>query len=279
MHHKKFQKYQAPDSPRAANEIQNKAIRNLFSSQLSPIETEVLPFNFFSTPPASTHHLVRKSAIRLIQTMKKQFHFRNQWLTTKCPTYCKPSTWIPPITNSTNLILFLKLTKNHLPNLPQHVTRPNFISEQWSTHKNLGSNPDLVIKPFNKGIAICLKNNSLYISTIEEHLANPTTYKELNSNPNQTIRNDAFSTQDYLHKTHQIVDETKHHLTTPKPARITVFYGLTKVHKPNIPLGPIVSACDSPIDLLSNYITNFMQLFVKILPSYIQDCKHFLQLL
>ena len=64
-----------------------KAIRNLFSHQLSPNETEVLTFglNFVPTPPASTHHLVLKSATRLT-------YFRNQPLTTKCPTYCKPST-------------------------------------------------------------------------------------------------------------------------------------------------------------------------------------------
>ena len=79
--------------------------------------------------------------------------------------------------------------------------------------------------------------------------------------------------------THRIDDETKHHLTPPKPARTPLFYGLPKVHKPNIPLRPIVSACDSPTDQLSNYVTHFIQPLVEILPSYIRDSKHFLQLL
>ena len=134
--------------------------------------------------------------------MKKEFHFRNQPLTTKHPTYCKPSTWIPPEPNSANLTLFLEQTKNHLPNLPQHITRLNLTSEQRSTLKNLGSNPDLVIKPFDKGSGICLMDTSLHISKTEEHLADPTTYNELNSDPTQAIRNDALSTLDYLHKTH-----------------------------------------------------------------------------
>ena len=60
---------------------------------------------------------------------------------------------------------------------------------------------------------------SLCISKIEKHVADPTTYKELNSDPTQAIRNDVLSTLDYLHKTHRIDDETKHHLTPTKPAR------------------------------------------------------------
>ena len=65
----------------------------------------------------------------------------------------------------------------------------------------------------------------------------------------------------------------------PKPAHTPLFYGLPKVHKPNIPLRPIVSACDSPTNQLSNYVTHFIQPLVEILPSYIRDSKHFLQLL
>ena len=174
--------------------------------------------------------------------MKKQFHFRNQLLATKRPTYYKPSTWIPPEPNSANLTLFPEQIKNHLPNLPQHVTRPNLTSEQRPFLKKLGSNPDLAIKPFGKGYGICLMDTSLYISKIEEHLAEPTTYKELNFDPTQAIRNDVLSTLEYLHKMHRIDDETKYP-TPPKPARSPLFYGLPKVHKLNISLRPIVSAC------------------------------------
>ena len=72
---------------------------------------------------------------------------------------------------------------------------------------------------------------------------------------------------------------TRHQLTPPKPAHTPLLYGLPKVLKPNIPLLPIVSACDSPIKQLSNYVTHFIQPLVEILSSYIRDSKHFLQLL
>ena len=257
--------------------FKSKAIRNLSSHQLSPIKTEVLKLgvHFIPTPPTSTHHLVLKSANRFTQTMKRQFYFRNQPLITKRPTYCKPSTWTPAEPNSTKLTVFLEQTRNPLPNPPPRITRPNPTSQQRSTLKKLGSNSDLVIKPFNKGSGICLMDTSLYISKIEEHLADSSTYKELNSDQTQAIRTDVLSILDYLYNTHQIDDVTKHHLMPPKLGRTPLLYGLPKVYMSNIPLRPIVSACDSPTDQLSNYVTHFIQPLVEILPSYIRDSKHF----
>ena len=121
-------------------------------------------------------------------------------------------------------------------------------------------------------------NTSLYVSKIEEHQADPATYKKLNSDPTQAIKNYVLSIPNYLHKTNQIDDKTKHHLTSQKPAHAPLFYGLPKVCKPNIPLRPIVSACDSPTNQLSNYVPCFIQPLVEILLSYIWDSKHFLQL-
>ena len=131
-------------------------------------------------------------ANRLTQTTKKQFHFRKQPLTTKRPTYFKPSTWIPPEQNFTNLTLLLKQTQN--------FPKPR-------------SNPDLVIKPFDKGSEICLIDTSLYISKTEDRLADPSTYKEHSSNSTQAIINDILSTFNYLYNTHCIDDVARQHLT------------------------------------------------------------------
>ena len=146
MHNEKLQKH---TKHRILQELQpnfgNKAIRNLSSHQLSLTELEVLALglNFVATPPASTHYLVLKSANRLTQTMKKQFHLRNQPLTTKHPTYCKPST---------NLTLFLKQTQNLIPNATPRTTRPNLTAQQRSTLKKLGSNPNLPSNHSTRGV-------------------------------------------------------------------------------------------------------------------------------
>ena len=122
-----------------------------------------------------------------------------------------------PEPNSTNLSLFLEQIQDPLHNHPQHTTRPNLTPQQRSTLKKVGSNPDLVIKPFGKGSGICLMDTSLYINKIEEHFADTTKYKELDTDPSQAIRNDVLSTLDYLYYTNRIDDETRHHLTPPNP--------------------------------------------------------------
>ena len=261
--------------------FQRKAIRNLSSYQLSPIESKVigLGLNFVPIPSASIHHLIQKSATRLTRTMKKQFHFKDHLLTIKRPTYCKRSTWVLPEPNSARLSLFLEQIQDPLPNHSRHTTKTKLTSQQSTTLQKLGCNADLVIKPFDKGSRICLTDTSLYINKIEEHLANTTIYKELNTDPTQAIRNDVLSTLGYLHIKDQIDDQTRHHFTLQNPVRTPLFYGLPKVHNSNIPLRQIVLACDSPTDQLSNYVTHFIQPLVGTLHSYIRDSKHFLQLL
>ena len=188
--------------------FKRKAIRNLSSYQLSSNESEVLALglNFVPTPLTSTYDLIQKSAFRPTQTMKKQFHFKDHSLTIKRPKYYKSSTWVSPDSNSTNLSLFLKKIQSPLPNDPQHSKRLNLTSQQRFTLKKIGSNPDLVIKPFDKGSGICLMDTSLYINKIEEHLTDAITYKKLDANPTQAIRNDVLSTLDYLYSTRRIDD-------------------------------------------------------------------------
>ena len=130
MHHQNFRSTRRRILQELQANFKRKAIRNLSSYQLSPNESEVLALglNFVLTPSASTHHLIQKSASHLTQTMEKQFHFKNHPLTIKHPKYCKPSTWMPPEPNSTNLSLFLEKTQGPLlttPNTPKDPISPH----------------------------------------------------------------------------------------------------------------------------------------------------------
>ena len=111
-----------------------KTIRN-YSYQLSLNESEVLvlSLNFVLTSSASTHHLIQKSTTRFTQTLMKPFHFKNQPLTIKHPTYCKPSTRISPESNSTNLPLFLEQIQDPLHNHPptHHKTQLHLTTETY----------------------------------------------------------------------------------------------------------------------------------------------------
>ena len=122
-------------------------------------------------------------------------------------------------------------------------------------------------------------DTSLYINKNEKHLADATTYNKVDDDPTQAIRNDVLFTLPYLDKLRQINHKARYHLTPLKLACTPLFYGLSKVHKLNIPLQLIVSACDSPTHQFADYVTHFIQPLVEIVPSYIPDSKHLFQLL
>ena len=64
-------------------------------------------------------------------------------------------------------------------------------------------------------------------------------------------------------------------ITTP---RTSCIYFLPKIHKPNNPGRPIVSACSCPTELISSYLDKIMAPIVKSLPSYIKDSQHALEI-
>ena len=64
-------------------------------------------------------------------------------------------------------------------------------------------------------------------------------------------------------------------ITTPTTSCI---YFLPKIHKPNNPGRPIVSACSCPTELISSYLDKIMAPIVKTLPSYIKDSQHALEI-
>ena len=62
-----------------------------------------------------------------------------------------------------------------------------------------------------------------------------------------------------------------------KTPRTSCIYFLPKIHKPNKPGRPIVSACSCPTELISSFLDRIMTPIVKSLPSYMKDSTHALK--
>ncbi|XP_071051394.1 uncharacterized protein [Onthophagus taurus] len=63
-------------------------------------------------------------------------------------------------------------------------------------------------------------------------------------------------------------------LQAPVPPRI---YGLPKIHKPDVPLRPIVSAINSPTYKLAKYLAKILSPFTGNTESYVRDSTHFME--
>ncbi|XP_057297959.1 uncharacterized protein LOC130628918 [Hydractinia symbiolongicarpus] len=192
----------------------------------------------------------------------------------------------PP--NPPRTSLFYGLPKIHKPEIPLRPIVSGCDSatdnlSKYVTHfiqplvTKLARNPNITIKPADKGGGICILNTTEYIDKVHLHLNDRNTYIQMPNDLTNDISKEVKDYVDFLFVKQYIDKTTRRFLTPPNPPRTSLFYGLPKIHKPEIPLRPIVSGCDSATDNLSKYVTHFIQPLVTKLPSYIKDTKHFLR--
>ena len=152
----------------------------------------------------------------------------------------------------------------------------NLSSEEWLALKNLSKRHDIVIKSADKGGAVVVWRSDLYKEEALRQLSDTSFYakveKDLTAN-NQKIVKDTI--QNLIVKQELPATATNLIITTP---RTSCIYFLPKIHKPNNPGRPIVSACSCPTELISSYLDKIMAPIVKSLPSYIKDSQHALEI-
>ena len=149
----------------------------------------------------------------------------------------------------------------------------NLSSEEWAALKNLRKRNGIVVKSAgDKGGAVVVWRSDLYQKEALRQLSDTSFYgkiqKDLTSK-NQKLVKDTI--QNLI--VNQELPDTATNLIINTP-RTSCIYFLPKIHKPNNPGRPIVSACSCPTELISSYLDRIMTPIVKSLPSYIKDSTH-----
>ncbi|XP_049267759.1 uncharacterized protein LOC119378700 [Rhipicephalus sanguineus] len=141
--------------------------------------------------------------------------------------------------------------------------------------KRLQNNKSIVILPADKGNATVVMNRDDYVSKMTEHLQDETTYSKIDRDPTRKIESEL---QKLLTDVFKFVPPEKKHLynrllchTGSAPA----IYGLPKVHKPNVPLRPIVDYTRSPLHSLSGYLHDVLRPLVGRTSTYVKDSVDF----
>ena len=163
-------------------------------------------------------------------------------------------------------------------NFLQHAARLNLTLQKIFTAKQVGSNSNIIIKSFDEILCICLIFTPLYISEIQEHFLDHTTYEKHDFDPTQAIRNVVLLIANFLHSSHEINNQTRNQYTT-KACTHSPFIFPLKVYKLKIPnLTNIISISldhQAALRLLKPF---FSQLLVKVITLCISKSKHFVQL-
>ena len=190
----------------------------------------------------------------------------------------RKSKWTPPEGQFASLDFFTKKCRHDIHKLKfnRNTKFSNLSSEEWAALKNLSQRNDIVVKSADKGGAVVVLRSDLYQKEALRQLSDTSFYakipKDLTSK-NQKLVKDTI--QNLI--VNQELPDTATNLIINTP-RTSCIYFLPKIHKPNNPGRPIVSACSCPTELISSYLDRIMTPIVKSLPSYIKDSTHALQI-
>ena len=165
----------------------------------------------------------------------------------------RKSKWTPPEGQFSSLDFFLKKCRHDINKLKfnRNTKFSNLSSEEWSALKSLKKRKDIVIKAADKGGAVVVWRADLYQKEALRQLSDTSFYAKvdkdltlINQNIVKNTINDLIAKQELPATAKNLI------ITTP---RTSCIYFLPKVHKPNNPGRPIVSACSCPIELIHIY--------------------------
>ena len=188
----------------------------------------------------------------------------------------RKSTWTPPEGQFASLDFSFINTVTTSISLIAIVT-PNFPTflRNRGRHLKILVSADIIVKAADKGGVLVVWRTDLYQKALRQ-LSDTSFYakvdKDLISANQQIVKS---TINDLVVKQELPATATNLIITT---FRTSCIYFLPKIHKPNNPGRPIVSACSCPAELISSYLDKIMAPIVRSLPSYIKDSRHALQI-
>ncbi|KAJ4430702.1 hypothetical protein ANN_19293 [Periplaneta americana] len=153
------------------------------------------------------------------------------------------------------------------------IPKPNISREENRALQMLGKNDNLVVLPADEGNATVLLSSTQYQEKIDQLLNDPA-YKILKKDPTSSVERRT----NQLIKKSSLRTESKR-LVSPSGSIPPRLYGLPKIHKPEVPLRPIVDAIGSPTYRLARYLTNLLQPLVGGCVHHVKNSTQSVQIL
>ena len=179
------------------------------------------------------------------------------------PGLLKPLDIIPAVEEALNLLPDNEANKARL-----QITRvisnqkpqtSNLTSDEKKALRSLRSDRSIVITKSDKGNQIVVMNRHDYDQKAEEHIqSGPYKLIPKEKQTSSLNKTKAIATR-FLGKVKQKLGKSLWFTLNPKTSSASRFYGLPKLHKPMIPLRPIVDYTTSPTYALAKYLTHILK--------------------
>ena len=155
------------------------------------------------------------------------------------------------------------------------VTDSNLTKDERQALNRLKTDENIVILPADKGRVTAVMDKTDYYDKMVTLVNDKQTYEELKRDPTPTLQRKLNSKLLDLKKTDVIDIQRYNRLRchVPQPPKL---YGLPKLHKPNIPMRPIVSFCGSPTYELPKYLTTVLKPLTNETRHKLQSTENFI---
>ncbi|KAK3746092.1 hypothetical protein QZH41_004617 [Actinostola sp. cb2023] len=220
-------------------------------------------------------HQVKADCEKFYRRLRLKAHFHGQDNEPTDDPFAKfnnkISTWTPPQGEFSAIDYYIDRCRRIVNsiNFKRPVKVTNLTEEEKTALKHLRQRKDIVIKPADKGGAVVVWSRPLYIQEANRQLSDARFYQHLSHDPLKEYQKTIKSVVNEMIANVELPPSAKHLIVTS--ARTSRFYLLPKIHKPNNPGRPIVSACNCPTQDISAFLDEIMAPFVKSLPSYVKD--------
>ena len=151
----------------------------------------------------------------------------------------------------------------------------NLTKDEQQALKRLKNDNNIVILPTDKGRVTVVMDKTDYFDKMNALVNDKQTYEELKRDPTPALQRKLNSKILTLKKTDAIDTQRYYRLrcSVPQPPKL---YGLPKLHKPGIPMRPIVSFCGSPTYQLSRHLTTILQPLTDKSRRKLQSTENFI---
>ncbi|XP_060701770.1 uncharacterized protein LOC132828701 [Hemiscyllium ocellatum] len=154
----------------------------------------------------------------------------------------------------------------------------NLNTKEREALKSLRTDKDIIVLPADKGRMMVILDKADYIQKAQQLLADTNTYQKREFDPTPQLINRINNTLRNLQKNGQI---TRFDLQRMKPESNNTprFYGLPKVHKPHVPLRPIVSLPGTPSHKRAKELQQKLKHLISGSRDSIQSTQEFLDII
>ena len=136
----------------------------------------------------------------------------------------------------------------------------------------------LLFKKGDKGAGIVIMDLCDYQNKIENMLSDTQTYTTINQDKTLQTKEKADNAIYNLYKKGYLTKKQLNYFTNFEP-KCPIFYGIPKIHKPNVPLRPIVSQINGPTSKLNELVDFYLTEAEKQIPYLLQDTTSFINLI